>query len=80
MDRDLDIVPVGFIDNGGDLVIGDRLQSPQVESAILIRSTPRLHCLRVSRMNSSRVLHKTPAVSAGVPSKAGYGSGSKMPP
>jgi len=35
----------------------------------LIKSTPRLHCLRVSRMNSSRVLHKTPAVSAGVPSK-----------
>jgi hypothetical protein len=47
----------------------------QVESAILIISTPRLHCLRVSRMNSSRVLHNTPAVSAGVPSKAGYGSG-----
>src|SRR5205807_9701769 len=43
--------------------------SPQIESAILIRSTPRLHCLRVSRMNSSRVLHKTPAVSAGLPFK-----------
>jgi hypothetical protein len=73
-------VSVSLIDNGGDLVIGDRCTSPQVESAVMIKSTPRLLCLRVSRMNSSRVLHKTPAVSAGVPSKAGYRSGSKMPP
>jgi hypothetical protein len=25
VDRDLDVVPVGFIDDGGDLILGDRL-------------------------------------------------------
>jgi hypothetical protein len=68
MDRDLDVVAMSLVYDCRDLLVGAGLYIAQEESAILIISTPRLHCLRVSRMNSSRVLHNTPAASFGLPS------------
>ena len=80
VDRDFDVVPVSLIDNGSDLVIGDGLHvtPSRVGDLDQIDTTPALSAGLADEL-VARIAH-TPAVSAGVPSKPGYGSGSKMLP
>ena len=53
VDGDLDVVSVSLVDNSSNSSSATVCTSRQVESAILIKLTPRLHCLRVRNEASS---------------------------
>ena len=80
VDGDFDIASVSLIDNGGDLVIGDRLHIPpsrvgdldQIDSPLALFAGLANELVARIAQDAGRIGRSA--------FEAGYGSGSKMPP
>jgi hypothetical protein len=68
VDRDLDVVPVGFIDDRGDLVVGDCLDIAPGGIGDLDQVDPTLALLAGFADELVACCTRRPAASAGVPS------------